>query len=346
MTGEGTGAYPWAGRLFAPGAKRILAIDGGGVRGAVALALLQRLEAVLRARTGEPDLRLSDYFDLIGGTSVGAILAAGLALGRSVDEVAGSFRAMAPRLFRTTGPRLPLVQARFDPLVLGALLREELGDVTLGDAAWKTGFAAIAKRVDTGSSWVLTNCPRAKYWGRDSQGGLTADGYVANADYGLAKVVQSSAAAPFFFDMVAIEVAKGEPGLFFDGAMTPHNNPALQLAMLALVPAYGFGWAPGEDRLLITSVGTGSPRPRKPEWVGRRVLSVVKALHAVGSMSYDTSELSTFVLQWLGASPKPWRVNSEVGDLSDARRPAMRPCGPICATTPRWRRPGCSSSSP
>ena len=107
--------------------------------------------------------------------------------------------------------------------------------------------------------------------------------------------------------------------------MTPHNNPALQMAMVALVPAYGFGWAPGEDQLLITSVGTGSPRPRKPEWVGRRVLSIWKALHALVSMSYDTSELNTFVLQWLGTSPQPWRMNSEVGDLSGARPPGHAP---------------------
>jgi len=314
------GARPtWPERLSVAGPKRILAIDGGGVRGALALGFLEHLESVLRARYDDPDLRLCDYFDLIGGTSVGAILAAGLATGRSVNEALDHFKAMAPRLFGAGLPRIPLFQARFDPRRLEALLKDEFGEVSLQEAPWRTGFAAISKRVDTASTWVLTNCPRARYWGRDAEGGKTAEGYLPNADYALFKVLQSSAAAPFFFDMVALEIAQGETGVFFDGAVTPHNNPALQLAMTALVPDYGFNWEAGEDKLLIVSVGTGAPRPKRPEWVGRRTAAIVKALHALVSVAYDNTELSTMVLQWLGYSPRPWRINGEIGDLSNAR---------------------------
>src|SRR6202007_1787110 len=88
----------------------------------------------------------------------------GLALGRSADDLAELYRRLGPRVFQGGGLRVPLVQPRFDPKRLEKVIREELGDVTLGAADWKTGFAAIAKRVDTGSSWVLTNCPRARYW--------------------------------------------------------------------------------------------------------------------------------------------------------------------------------------
>src|SRR5580658_1692916 len=65
--------------LFSPGPKRILALDGGGVRGIISLAYLERLETILRDRFG-PDTVLADYFDLIGGASTGAIIATGLAL--------------------------------------------------------------------------------------------------------------------------------------------------------------------------------------------------------------------------------------------------------------------------
>ena len=54
--------------LFGPGPKRILSLDGGGVRGVIALAFLERIETVLTAGTGAA-VRLSDHFDLIGGTS-------------------------------------------------------------------------------------------------------------------------------------------------------------------------------------------------------------------------------------------------------------------------------------
>ncbi len=77
-------------RLRSPGPKRILALDGGGVRGIVSLAILERIEAILRERAPPPGsgpFRLAHYFDLIGGTSTGSIIAAGLALGFSVDEI-------------------------------------------------------------------------------------------------------------------------------------------------------------------------------------------------------------------------------------------------------------------
>jgi hypothetical protein len=95
--------------------------------------------------------------------------------------------------------------------------------------------------------------------------------------------------------------------------------------MTALIPAYGFGWSPGRDKLLIVSVGTGAPRPRKPQWVGQRVASIIKALHALVSVAYDNTELAVSTLQWLGHSPQPWRINSELGDMSDARPKGVEP---------------------
>ena len=139
----------WPERLYSEGPKRILSIDGGGVRGAIAIAFLQRIETVLRERYGRPDMVLSDYFDLIGGTSVGSIIAAGLALGRSADDVAATFDEMGPRMFRGGGFRVPLIQARFDPRRMEGLLDETFGDITLGSAPWRSGFAAVSKRVDT-----------------------------------------------------------------------------------------------------------------------------------------------------------------------------------------------------
>ena len=60
--------------LFGPGPKRILSLDGGGVRGAVSVAFLERIEQILDEQAGHK-VRLGDWFDLIGGTSTGAIIA-------------------------------------------------------------------------------------------------------------------------------------------------------------------------------------------------------------------------------------------------------------------------------
>ena len=81
--------------LFGPGPKRILAIDGGGVRGIVALEFLERIESELSERAGKPTL-LCDHFDLVGGTSTGAIIATGLALGLSVAEIRAAYLELAP----------------------------------------------------------------------------------------------------------------------------------------------------------------------------------------------------------------------------------------------------------
>ena len=84
-------------RIRSGGPKRILSLDGGGIRGLITLGYLERIEAVLKANYAElglyqkparpEDFRLRDYFDMIGGTSTGAIIASGLAIGMSVSEL-------------------------------------------------------------------------------------------------------------------------------------------------------------------------------------------------------------------------------------------------------------------
>lgn len=323
-------AAPWAERLDRAGPKRVLSLDGGGVRGALTIGILHEMEHHLRRKFDRPDLVLSDYFDLIGGTSTGAIIAAGLALGRTTEDIEALYRHMGPSIFRRVLHRLPGFAARFNPLHLEKALVDQLGPGSMGDAPWVCGFCAVAKRVDTGSAWVISNSPRSKYWNGDPdetdlgvpdhQRGVTP-----NRDFPLAKVVQASAAAPFFFDLVKIEVERDKPGVFFDGAITPHGNPSLQLAMSALIPEYGFGWRAGEDELLIISVGTGAVRPRKPGWTTPPLLAIWKALQALMSVAYDNSQLAITLLQWLGATHDPVSINSEIGGVQNARPVGVKP---------------------
>src|ERR1700749_1430899 len=92
------------------GPKRILAIDGGGMRGALAVGILSKLEQTLRDKLGRPDLVLADYFDLIGGTSTGAIIAAGLALGRDAAYLRELYHRLGPLVFEQRGWRGPAGQ--------------------------------------------------------------------------------------------------------------------------------------------------------------------------------------------------------------------------------------------
>ena len=78
------------------GPKRILALDGGGIRGVLMLQFLQAIESLIKKRFGDNTL-LCDYFDLIGGTSTGSIIAAGLACGMTVDALQENSTGLSTR---------------------------------------------------------------------------------------------------------------------------------------------------------------------------------------------------------------------------------------------------------
>ena len=66
---------------------KLLACDGGGIRGIISIEILARIELELRKSSGNPKLVLADYFDYVAGTSTGAIIATLIALGYSVDQL-------------------------------------------------------------------------------------------------------------------------------------------------------------------------------------------------------------------------------------------------------------------
>ena len=79
--------------------KRILALDGGGIRGVFTLQILARIEELFRQEQNEPDLVLGGVFDLIAGTSTGAIVAAFLSWGLPVREIEKLYIDYSPTMF-------------------------------------------------------------------------------------------------------------------------------------------------------------------------------------------------------------------------------------------------------
>jgi hypothetical protein len=110
-------------------------------------------------------------------------------------------------------------------------------------------------------------------------------------------------------------------GLFVDGAVSPYNNPALALLMLASIPAHGFSWPRGADRLRIISVGTGTFRTRLDAASVRWMPALGLAVRALASVIEDEGQLVLALMQVLGRSLTPWVINSEIGDLRDALMP-------------------------
>ena len=186
------------------------------------MSYLKRLEDILRARYGgDPDFKLSDYFDLIGGTSTGSIIATGLALGFSVERLQTIYRTLAGEVFKRPLLSLGLFSAKFPQEPLIKALTEHFGEYTLGSDELKTGLMIMTKRFDTGSPWVIYNNPRGKYF-NPPEGDHTA---IPNRDFLLRQVVRASTAAPHYFQPERFPVAQGMDGAFVDGGVSAFNNP-------------------------------------------------------------------------------------------------------------------------
>jgi hypothetical protein len=302
--------------LFGPGRKRILSIDGGGVRGILALGYLERLEQQLAEQAGRP-VKLHEHFDLIGGTSTGAIIATALALGYNATQIREFYLRLGPSVFRRPLLRLPGWQSKFDAEALRRQLAGIIGDRTLDTPDLKTGLGIMLKRIDNGSSWILMNNPRSQFWADPVDGS-----YIGNRGYLLARIVRASTAAPSYFDPQEIEIVKGGPAaLFVDGGLTPHNDPSLALYLAAVLPGHGLEWAHGADKLTIVSIGTGFSKVHLTSAVLRRSSSVTIAFSALMQQIADNQKLTLTLMSWLGAGGAPWPINLEIGDLRDHRPP-------------------------
>ena len=311
------------------GPKRILALDGGGIRGILTLEFLKVVESLIKARFGDNTL-LCDYFDLIGGTSTGSIIAAGLACGMTVEALQALYRNIGASVFQTgrLGRFLPeSLQGKFAPKFpsgpLQAELDRELGaETTLDSAKILTGLMIMTKRLDTGSPWPLNNCGRGKYAAEDGALRLT-------------QVVRASAAAPTYFapEEIAIHARDGSvvDGAFVDGGVTPFNDPALQLLMLAALQGHGLSWPTGRDRLLIVSVGTGRYQQTHSAQELARDIAALQGVTALQSLLDDCERMNRATLQWLTNCLTPWIVDRAVGDMKlDSRS------GPQLATYVRY----------
>ena len=303
--------------LFGPGRKRILSLDGGGVRGMLSVGILEHLERTIEEIEGRP-VRLGEWFDLIGGTSTGSIIATLLALGHRVAEIRELYERLAPLVFKRYW-HVAIWQAKFDSRNLKGECERLLGARHLDSEDLLTGLGIVLKRLDTGSSWTLINNPRSKFWDDPPD-----RSFAGNRHMPLANLVRASTAAPHFFDPELIPIVEGQqPGVFIDGGLTPHNNPALMMVMAALIPAIGLNWKPGADDLLVVSIGTGAYRPRLTPREAMRSFASTVGVESLKAIISENQNLVLTLMTYFGQSPLAWPINSEIGDLG----PLMPPGG-------------------
>ncbi len=245
-----------AGRLERKGPRKLLAIDGGGIRGVLALQILAKIESLLREESRNPDYRLADYFDYVAGTSTGAIIASGISLGMSVDAILDFYLKNGSEMFDKASV-VRRLQYKYESEPLSEQLKIAFRSApTLGSEEIETLLLIVLRNATTDSPWPISNNPFAKY--NDTSHPAN------NLKFPLWQLVRASTAAPTFFPPEVITV-EGKPFVFVDGGVTMYNNPAFQMFLMATVDRYWInappaerGFETGTGKMLIVSVGTGT----------------------------------------------------------------------------------------
>lgn len=255
---------PLAERYSSQQPRKMLSLDGGGIRGVLSLQILARIENLLKSKLGADDnFRLCDYFDYIAGTSTGAIIATALARGLSVAEIFDLYMKMSAEIFRPS----PLSR-RWKSLYSSKKIENELKQLfidkegnpaTLEPHNLRCLLLVVVKNVTTDSAWPISSNPSAKY-----NHSSRSD---SNLKVPLWQLVRASTAAPIYFPPEVIRFGDDKAQaeyVFADGSLTPFNNPAFQLFKMATLPEYRLEWPRGESQMLLVSIGTGKTPNNMP----------------------------------------------------------------------------------
>jgi uncharacterized protein len=310
--------------LVADSQKTLLALDGGGLRGAFTLGVLGEIESMLaeHTRTDRPPggtFVLADYFDFVGGTSTGAIIATGLSLGWSVDKLKGLYAALGADVFKKRKFLPARAWSKYPSGPLHDRLRQEFGERTFGDPDLQTLLMIVMHNRSSDSPWPLTNNPLAKY--NDRQ----ADTH-RNLDLKLWELLAASTAAPAYFPPVGLPLggaahAGGSAGEqrteFVDGGVTAHNNPALQMFLTATLPEYKICWPTGPNRLMLVSIGTGSAPKLLTRLAPLRRHIIYVASNTPAGLMFAASNHNDVVCRALAQTRFGARLDNELGTMID-----------------------------
>jgi hypothetical protein len=248
--------------------RTILSVDGGGIRGIIPLACLVRLESKL----GRPS---REIFDLVAGTSTGAVIAAGIALGVGARGLLALYREFATAAFQRV-PWWEIVlnrgNHRYRLDFVAGLLSEMGADLPLNDLP-----------IDVLLTGKNTRTGRTDFFVRDQDGNARLWG-----DLPLRDAVLASVAAPTYFPPHRT-VHRGQEVIWVDGGVGVAGNPCYQAAVEAL--HYGGGrYLPGETRLL--SFGTG----RLPQTIDAPRATIVDwGIWVLGELLGDTADWQTYI---------------------------------------------------
>lgn len=305
-------------KLTKAGPRKLLALDGGGIRGVLTLEILANMERRLQEKLGRGnEFTLADYFDYIGGTSTGAIIATCLALGMRVEQIQTFYIGSGAAMFDKAS-LLKRFKYKYEDEKLAAKLKEVIGDEngaakTLGSDSLKTLLLLIMRNATTDSPWPVSNNPAAKYNCDKSRDDC-------NLNIPLWHLVRASTAAPTYFPPEVIQVGSHN-FVFVDGGVTMYNNPAFQLFLMATVEPYKLSWPAGENKMLLVSVGTGTSAKANLNLAPDEMNLLYNAGSIPSALMFAASNEQDFLCRVFGKCLAGDVLDREIGDLCNVAGP-------------------------
>lgn len=301
-------------RIKAPGPKKILTLDGGGIRGIISLEILLEMEKQLAAAHGRgDDFVLADYFDLIAGTSTGAIIAAALSRGMRVGDILRHYIEAGKHMFEPASLWNRLTKAHYAPDNLTQLLKDLFGeDATLGTDQLRTVLVMVMRNVSTDQPWTVTNNPFCRFNQLDKKD--------CQLNLPLWQLVRASAAAPAFFPPETVRVGEHDY-VFVDGSISSYTNPSFYAFLRATAQHYDLNWQAGADKLLLVSVGTGTAPHVRKNLKAKQLTLLDHATSVPTSLILSTVVEQDMLCRVFGDCRFGPVLDTELGDLVQSETP-------------------------
>lgn len=251
--------------------KRILSIDGGGMRGLFAIKMLEFIAIKLYGNAGAVGTqKLIDNFDMIGGTSVGAIIALGMVLGHSIIDLKKLFYDLGVEVFDNSWMRFPgniynyfKSGDYYNSKVLTDFLDKLYSTKKLSDVPTKVFIVSTAATED----------PYEEYLFRS---------YDGSKGVSITNAIRASTAAPTYF----APYIDANGNVYIDGGLMS-NNPT-ETAIFETANVF-----PDAKIDTILSIGTGRPRPEKTS------NSIVSINNSIINIATNSELTHMRILEWI-----------------------------------------------
>ncbi|KAK6144794.1 hypothetical protein DH2020_021614 [Rehmannia glutinosa] len=243
----------------------ILSVDGGGMRSIISGKALSYLETALKKKSGNPDARIADYFDVAAGTGVGGIFTAMLFAANDqnrpifhADDTWKFLAAEGKKFYRSAKTRKP--KGGFFKRVFGKTGAAASGSATAGlEKAMKEAFRRknraqlnAEEHVKTGSDTVLRFVQYGAVFVLQGRR-LETDSY----DFNLWEVCLATSAEPGVFDPVCMKSVDGLTRCVgVDGGLAM-NNPTAAAITHVLHNKQEFPFVRGVEDIMVLSLGAG-----------------------------------------------------------------------------------------